>query len=117
MGIREKEKERKRGREDKNSGSGNENEKEMVEFMDGPILLDASMIRVNKYQPRKVFNEKEIEELANSIKENGLIQPLIVSKTNDKGNPPPKPTSIITPDLLIASRKIFEPEKFPFSFL
>ncbi|MBF0363602.1 MAG: ParB/RepB/Spo0J family partition protein [Oligoflexia bacterium] len=53
---------------------------EKVEFMDGPLMIDLSMISVNKYQPRKVFDEKELEELGNSIKENGLIQPLIVSK-------------------------------------
>ena len=34
----------------------------------------------NRYQPRKVFNADKINELAKSLKENGIIQPIIVSK-------------------------------------
>jgi len=34
----------------------------------------------NKYQPRQNFNEESIKELAQSIKENGLIQPIILSQ-------------------------------------
>jgi len=37
----------------------------------------------NPYQPRTDFEEQAIQELANSIKENGLIQPITVRKTND----------------------------------
>ena len=37
----------------------------------------------NKYQPRKIFDEKGLEDLTNSIKENGMIQPIIVRKSND----------------------------------
>ena len=36
----------------------------------------------NKYQPRKLFDEKNLEELTNSIKERGIIQPIIVRKSN-----------------------------------
>lgn len=36
------------------------------------------------YQPRKNFNETELEELADSIKENGLIQPIILRKIGDE---------------------------------
>ncbi|EHJ57230.1 ParB-like partition protein [Streptococcus urinalis FB127-CNA-2] len=36
----------------------------------------------NPYQPRQIFNEKELLELSNSIKENGLIQPIIVRKSD-----------------------------------
>ena len=39
----------------------------------------------NKYQPRKIFEETSLEDLTNSIKERGIIQPIIVRKsTNDK---------------------------------
>lgn len=38
------------------------------------------MIDLSENQPRKVFNDEEIEELANSIKSVGLIQPLVVQK-------------------------------------
>ena len=37
----------------------------------------------NKYQPRKIFDELNLEELTNSIKERGMIQPIIVRKSSD----------------------------------
>lgn len=40
---------------------------------------DIDNIIPNKYQPRKEFDETNLEELAQSIKENGIIQPLIVT--------------------------------------
>ena len=38
----------------------------------------------NRFQPREVFDEKALEELAISIKEHGVIQPIIVRKIGDK---------------------------------
>ncbi len=43
----------------------------------------SSLIR-NKFQPRKNFNKGQMEELTNSIKERGIIQPIIVRKQSDK---------------------------------
>ena len=37
----------------------------------------------NKYQPRKIFDESSLEELTKSIKERGMIQPIIVRHSND----------------------------------
>ena len=37
----------------------------------------------NKYQPRKIFDETNLKELADSIKERGMIQPIIVRKSNE----------------------------------
>ena len=37
-------------------------------------------VKRNKLQPRKVFNQESLQELTNSIKENGVIQPIIVRK-------------------------------------
>ena len=45
-----------------------------------PLLVDISMIQANPGQPRKIFKQKELDELANSIKENGIIQPLVVGE-------------------------------------
>ncbi len=44
--------------------------------------IDIDKIQANENQPRTVFDDEKIEELAMSIKENGLIQPLIVRKQN-----------------------------------
>ena len=46
--------------------------------------ISISSIVPNKYQPRKNFQKENIEELTNSIKEIGVIQPLIVRKSNDE---------------------------------
>lgn len=46
--------------------------------------IDLDLIRTGKSQSRKIFNEEKINELAQSIKENGLLQPIIVRKTEDK---------------------------------
>ena len=43
-----------------------------------PMLVDVEKIMANKAQPRKIFKEKDLLELSESIKENGIIQPLIV---------------------------------------
>jgi len=37
-------------------------------------------VKRNKFQPRKVFNQESLQELTNSIKQNGVIQPIIVRK-------------------------------------
>ncbi|MDC3138465.1 ParB/RepB/Spo0J family partition protein [Candidatus Pelagibacter sp.] len=37
----------------------------------------------NKYQPRKIFDESSLEDLTNSIKERGMIQPIIVRNSNN----------------------------------
>ena len=45
--------------------------------------LGISDLIPNKYQPRKIFDEENLNELANSIKERGILQPIIVRKSND----------------------------------
>ena len=44
--------------------------------------LPISDLVPNKYQPRKIFDEVNLDDLTNSIKENGMIQPIIVRKSN-----------------------------------
>ena len=44
-------------------------------------IVQIKDIQKNPYQPRKAFSEEKIQELAQSIKENGLIQPIIVRKS------------------------------------
>lgn len=52
-----------------------------VEENDQIVEVQQSEIRPNPYQPRKDFDEKALEELAESIKEHGVIQPIIVRKS------------------------------------
>ncbi|MCI6498041.1 MAG: ParB/RepB/Spo0J family partition protein [Lachnospiraceae bacterium] len=46
----------------------------------GDTVLKISQIEPNKSQPRKNFNEDSLQELADSIKQFGIIQPLVVQK-------------------------------------
>jgi ParB family transcriptional regulator, chromosome partitioning protein len=46
-------------------------------------MIPISRIAANADQPRKNFNTETIEELANSIREKGVLQPIIVKKKND----------------------------------
>lgn len=50
----------------------------------GLLLVPLEKIEANKDQPRKIFKDKEILELSNSIKENGVIQPISVFKQDKK---------------------------------
>ena len=44
--------------------------------------LSISDLVPNRYQPRKIFDENNLEDLTNSIKERGMIQPIIVRKSD-----------------------------------
>ena len=45
------------------------------------VEIKISEIRSNPYQPRKIFDEEALNELASSIKEHGIVQPIIVKKS------------------------------------
>jgi len=60
------------------AGSGGKENIEKIEE------INIDLIELSENQPRKIFNEEEIEELASSIKSVGLIQPLVVQKKGDK---------------------------------
>lgn len=57
-----------------NDISNNENKK-------ASSNIDISKIRPNPYQPRRNFDEQGLQELADSIKENGVFQPILVRKS------------------------------------
>lgn len=56
-----------------------------IEENEQVIEVNCSDIRPNPYQPRKEFDQKSLEELAQSIKTHGVIQPLIVRRGSVKG--------------------------------
>lgn len=47
----------------------------------GILEIDINKVTPNKFQPRKNFDEEKLQELSQSIKENGIIQPIIVNKS------------------------------------
>jgi len=66
------------------SGKINAIEQEISLFEKASITsIPLNQIEVNPYQPRKYFSQEKIDILANSIKENGLISPILLSKTNN----------------------------------
>lgn len=50
----------------------------------GYSLIDINLIKSNESQPRKSFDDEKIMELSESIKSNGIIQPLILRKDKDE---------------------------------
>ena len=66
-------------------GTANENVKATTNTSnkDGVTELDVNKIYPNPNQPRKHFDEEALQELASSIKLHGVIQPLVVNKTED----------------------------------
>ena len=57
-------------------------EKEIVsENKNNVVMIKLDEIRSNPHQPRKTFNEESLRELATSIKEYGVVQPVIVKKS------------------------------------
>ena len=57
---------------------------ESTDISTGITTIKTDQIKPNRYQPRKQFNNEKLQELANSLKENGIIQPIIVT-TKDEG--------------------------------
>lgn len=62
---------------------GNIEENESLVQSNGVQTIKLSLIEPNKNQPRKTFDKSKIETLAQSIKEHGIIQPLVVVKNGD----------------------------------
>ncbi len=48
------------------------------------LEINVDDIEVNPYQPRKIFNEEKLKELSDSIVRNGLMQPIVVTRNEDK---------------------------------
>jgi ParB family chromosome partitioning protein len=46
-------------------------------------VIDINKIMPNRYQPRKLFNENSLKELSDSIRDKGILQPVIVTELGD----------------------------------
>ena len=75
--------------------------------VDEIVELPLDELRPNPYQPRKVFDEVKLQELADSIKEHGIFQPIIVKKSSIKGY------EIIAGERRVKACKIAGLEKIP----
>ena len=58
-------------------------EEENTEETSSVLKISMNLIKANKDQPRKNFDPEKISELAQSIKEHGVIQPIILNKEED----------------------------------
>lgn len=50
---------------------------------DGSMWIDPNLLKPNPKQPRVEFNQKQLDELCESIKENGILQPIIIEDAGD----------------------------------
>ncbi|MDE6357465.1 MAG: ParB/RepB/Spo0J family partition protein, partial [Eubacteriales bacterium] len=60
-----------------------ENTKDTINEKDKVLEIDINKIQIDKAQPRKSFDEESLLELANSIKEVGIINPIIVKQKDE----------------------------------
>ncbi len=56
---------------------------ESIDRSTGLTTVKLKYIIPNRFQPRKAFNQEKLQELANSLKKNGIIQPIIVTKRKE----------------------------------
>ncbi|UOQ83793.1 nucleoid occlusion protein [Gracilibacillus salinarum] len=63
-------------------------EEELVEneesIQDEVVFLNIDAIEANRYQPRSIFNEEKIKELAQTLHTHGMIQPIVVRPIEDE---------------------------------
>lgn len=52
-----------------------------IKIKESVFLIEIERIKENPYQPRRDFNQEELQSLAGSIREHGVLQPIIVTKT------------------------------------
>lgn len=71
------------------------------------VELSLNELRPNPYQPRKTFEEKSLQELANSIEKSGVFQPIIVRKSTVKGY------EIIAGERRFRASKLAKKERIP----
>jgi len=65
------------------SGSARQQKSEEKIDSENILFIEVGKIKSNPHQPRKSFDKLKLQELANSIKEHGILQPLVLTKTED----------------------------------
>ena len=50
----------------------------------GELMVKISLVEPNRNQPRKMFDKESLDELANSVKQYGVLQPILVKKVGNR---------------------------------
>ncbi|WP_054860832.1 nucleoid occlusion protein [Gracilibacillus sp. JCM 18860] len=58
---------------------------ETTKLQDEVVFMETSKIIANQYQPRSIFNEEKIQELAQTLQTHGMIQPIVVRPSDEEG--------------------------------
>ena len=69
---------------DENASQNAVEKSETVDNSQKVVEINVDLIDPNPFQPRKVFSDDELVELADSIEQHGLIQPIAVRKVGDR---------------------------------
>src|SRR5690625_3730418 len=59
-------------------------EQDQYNYLEQVIQINVQEIRPNQYQPRTIFDDSKIEELAKTIRTHGVIQPIVVRKLEEE---------------------------------
>ncbi|QGH36867.1 nucleoid occlusion protein [Gracilibacillus salitolerans] len=69
-------------------GLGDKVDEELVEdqenYQDEVVFINIDAIEANRYQPRSIFNEEKIKELAQTLHTHGMIQPIVVRSIDEE---------------------------------
>ena len=71
------------GINEKSVSSNKKKENDSTEKQSGETIVNITKVEPNREQPRKKFDEEALQELSDSIKEYGILQPLLVKKIGD----------------------------------
>ncbi|MEI3610044.1 nucleoid occlusion protein [Pseudogracilibacillus sp. SO10305] len=64
--------------------SGNKTEDKIVNNQEDVVQLDVAQVVPNEYQPRTLFDDEKIKELAQTLQTHGMIQPIVVRKKGEE---------------------------------
>ena len=82
-------------------------EGEILSDFNGVLEVPLDLITANPHQPRKGFDQEKLKELSDSIKEHGIIQPLVISTQGEvKGKPENQKYSLIAGERRLRAAKL-----------
>ena len=82
------------------------NQKPVEERQEPIFYIDIEKIQSNPYQPRKIFDQDGLSSLAESIKEHGILQPLLVSRAPQKESGGPTAYQLVAGERRLLASKM-----------